>query len=182
MIAPYEWGMMAGMVRAAQLDPVAFSGQYGDLSDRPTLTPAALGAATTAQGVKADSALQPAGGAVTVPGVVVGTAFQAVDPTKPALLWAMVDVDFALADAGTLADIFELRIGPTAASVNGQTGLSSVPTTGRQSVTGIALTVGLGVGSRTPLPGFLPVGWWALVRRVSGTRAVVANVTAQAFG
>lgn len=42
------------------LAPVATSGIYSDLTGRPDLSPAALGAATTAQGLLAASALQPA--------------------------------------------------------------------------------------------------------------------------
>lgn len=56
------------------LAPVATSGSYADLTSKPTIpaTPGDIGAATTAQGAKADTALQPAAVGVSVAGLTAG--------------------------------------------------------------------------------------------------------------
>lgn len=98
---------------------------------------------------------------------VVGTAAQALDPTRPALLTINVMITQNLTLAGTLTDVMELRIGPDKAGVEAGTSGVALDEAG-QSLTGIAVSIGMGNSMRLPMKAFLPAGWWYAIRRVQG--------------
>lgn len=109
-------------------------------------------------------------------GVVVGTAYQADTPSKVHLLCVTMDTAYSVTLAGTSTDEVELRIGPDATVATGggyQAG------TARWSLTGIAVTIGMGIGDRTPMPILLPVGWYFAIRRLAGTGATIKAVKLQ---
>lgn len=109
-------------------------------------------------------------------GVVVGTAYQADVPTKVNLLCVTMDTAYTVTLAGTSTDEVELRIGPDASVATGggyQAG------TARWSLTGIAVTIGMGIGDRTPMPILLPAGWYFAIRRLAGTGATIKAVKLQ---
>lgn len=109
------------------------------------------------------------------------TAYQATDNTKPSFISAMIDTAYSITVAGTQADTVELRIGSSSTGL--ATGASGTAVaTFRASLTGIALTVGLGLGQRNQLSAMLPAAWYWCVRRVSGSTATIASATDQALG
>lgn len=130
----------------------------------------------------------PPSGPVTIPvsspnavTPVFGTAAQATDPTKPSFVSAMIDTVYSITVAGTMADTVELRIGPTQATVANGTGGAAVATF-RASLTGIALTIGLGLGQRNQLSAMLPTAWYYALRRVAGTTATISSASDQSIG
>lgn len=117
----------------------------------------------------------------TVVSPVFGTAYAATTPTKPSFISAMIDAAYSITVAGTMADTVELRIGPVQATVANGTGGTAVATF-RASLTGIALTIGLGLGQRNQLSALVPVGWFWALRRVAGTTATISSATDQSIG
>lgn len=109
------------------------------------------------------------------------TAYQATDPTKPAVLSAMIETIYTVSVASTLADTVELRIGSVQATVANGTGGTAVATF-RTSLTGITLSIGMGTINRNQLTGFLPTGWFFALRRISGTTATIQGAFDQAVG
>lgn len=109
---------------------------------------------------------------------VLGTARQAADSTKPALISTMVRADYSLTVAGNLTDTVEIRIGATAAAAQGGAGGIQVAEC-VFGVTGIALTVGLGIQQQNQMTAHLPAGWFFCVRRTAGTRAAIVTTMSQ---
>lgn len=109
------------------------------------------------------------------------TAYQATDNTKPSWVSVMIDTAYSITVAGTQADTVELRIGSTSTGlVAGSSGTAVA--TFRASLTGIALTIGLGLGQRNQLGSLLPAAWWYAVRRVAGSTATISSATDQSLG
>lgn len=131
------------------------------------------------------SVVGPAGPAnVGTPAAVTpafGTAYQATDPTKVAFISAAIQTVYSITIAGTQTDEVELRIGPVQATVaNGTAGVAQAGF--RSSLTGIALTIGLGNTQRSQVCALLPVGWYYAFRRVAGTAATIVDARDQALG
>lgn len=112
--------------------------------------------------------------------VVIGTAYQAPDPTKAAHINLMLESNYVTTLAGTSADELEVRIGPTNAVTGASGGTQAA--TWKTSLTGITLTIGLGLIQRNPVPIMLPIGWYFCVRRLSGTAAIISSAVAQPLG
>ena len=107
-----------------------------------------------------------------------GTAYQAANPAKAALISVMVETAYTITVAGTQSDTVELRIGPVQATVANGTGGTAVATF-KTSLTGIALTIGLANVQRNQLSALLPPGWFYALRRVAGTTATVQGAFEQ---
>lgn len=125
----------------------------------------------------AGQAFTPATPVVVTP--VFGTAYQAADPTKPALISIMSRATYAITLAATFTDTVELRIGAVAADVAAGTGASIKVAEAIFGVTGIALTVGMALDQENQLVATLPIGWYYAVRRTNGTRAVIGPCVSQ---
>lgn len=108
--------------------------------------------------------------------VAFATAYQVADPLKAAHINIMIESAYTTTIAGTSADEVEIRIGSTNAVA---TGGGSQVATWKTSLTGIALTVGLGLIQRNPVSFMLPPGWFFAVRRLSGTTATIISTAAQ---
>lgn len=104
---------------------------------------------------------------------------QAADPTKPAQISIMTRATYSITLAATFTDTVELRIGPVAADVAAGTGASIKYAEAIFGVTGIALTVGMGLDQENQLLATLPIGWYFAVRRTNGTRAVIGTCISQ---
>ena len=100
--------------------------------------------------------------------VAFGTPQQAPDPTKPALVTVEVETSYTVTVAGNSTDEVELRVGPASAGLAAGTSGARASST-RQSLTGIALVVGLAQADRTPLTALIPAGGWFCMRRLAGT-------------
>lgn len=174
MIVPYVWGIPGPKGDQGPAGPAGSAGPKGDTGAKGDT--GSVGA-TGAQGPKGDTGATGATGVGLSPGIpydkaspTIGTAFRADDLTKMHLLCVTVDSAYSITLAGTQSDEVELRIGPDATVATGggyQAG------TARWSLTGIAVSVGMGIGDRTPMPILLPVGWYFAVRRLSGTTATI---------
>lgn len=103
-----------------------------------------------------------------------GTAYQAANPAKPAMVSIMTRATYNITVAATYTDTVELRIGPVAADVVAGTGASIKYAEAIFGITGIALAVGMGLDQENQLVAVLPTGWYYAVRRTNGTRAVIA--------
>lgn len=110
---------------------------------------------------------------------VFGTAYQAADPTKPALISIMTRATYSITVAATYTDTVELRIGPDAASAANATAGSIKVAEAIFGITGIALAVGMGLDQENQLVATLPIGWYFAVRRTNGTRAIISNSVSQ---
>jgi hypothetical protein len=91
----------------------------------------------------------------------------------------MLESNYLTTLAGTSADEVEIRIGSTNAVA---TGGGNQVATWKTSLTGIALTVGMGIIQRSPVAFMLPAGWYFSVRRLSGTTATIVSTLAQPLG
>ena len=110
-----------------------------------------------------------------------GTAQQATDPTKPSLVCAVLQTVYTITVAGTAADTDELRWGSNQTTV--ANGTSGVAVQGfSSSLTGIALSIGMGTISRSQLCALIPAGYYWALRRISGTTATIIGVTDQSLG
>lgn len=106
------------------------------------------------------------------------TAYQATDPTKPAFVSIIVDVNHVVTIAGLLSDELELRIGPDANVVAASpTGYAVAKF--KKSIKGIALVVGLEIGQTGQMATALPVGWYYGVKKVAGTAATISSAMVQ---
>jgi len=104
---------------------------------------------------------------------------QAADPTKPAMISIMTRATYNITLAATFTDTVELRIGPVAAEVAAGTGASIKFAEAIFGITGIALTVGMGLDQENQLVATLPIGWYFAVRRTNGNRAVLGTCVSQ---
>lgn len=130
--------------------------------------------ATGAQGV----GLSPGTGITTA--VTLGVAFRATDTTKPHFLSVMIDVAYSITLAATLADVVELWVGPVSADVaSGNTATAKRVASFRSSLTGIAVSIGMGSGDRGQLTWLVPAGHYCAVRRTTGTTATISEVFMQ---
>lgn len=110
-----------------------------------------------------------------------GTAYATAVPTKPSFISAVIDAAYTVTVIGTQSDTVELRVGPNQAQVAAGTGGFRVASF-RASVTGIALVVGMGLGQGNQISGWVPVGWFWAIRRVTGTTATITNAIEQTLG
>lgn len=108
---------------------------------------------------------------------VLGTALQ-LSASKPARATVMVRADYALTVAGNLSDTIELRIGATAAAAQGGAGGVQVAEC-VFGLTGIALSVGMGIQQQNQMTADVPAGWYVCVRRTSGSRAAIVSAIKQ---
>lgn len=108
-----------------------------------------------------------------------GTATQAADPSRPALISVMTRASYSITLAATFTDTVELRIGAVAADVAAGTGASIKVAEAIFGVTGIALTIGMALDQENQLVATLPIGWYYAVRRTNGTRAVIGPCVSQ---
>lgn len=130
--------------------------------------------ATGAQGI----GLAPGTGITTA--VTLGTSFRATDTTKPHFLSVMIDVAYSITLAATLADVVELWVGPVSADVaSGNTATAKRVASFRSSLTGIAVSIGMGSGDRRQLTWLVPPGHYCAVRRTTGTTATISEVFMQ---
>jgi len=112
--------------------------------------------------------------------VTLGAAFRATDTTKSHFLSVMIDVAYSITVAAALADVVELWVGPVAADVAaGNTTTAKRVASFRSSLTGIALSVGMGSGDRGQLTWLVPAGHYCAVRRTTGTTATISEVFMQ---
>lgn len=107
--------------------------------------------------------------------LTVGTVYQATDKTKPAQIYVNTDVSFqltllALAPSSEV----ELRIGPSATGLAAGTSGFGVTRT-RLSLTGLTAVVGMALGTGDQLTAQLPVGWYFVVRVVSGSGVTITS-------
>lgn len=122
--------------------------------------------------------LSPGTGITTA--VTLGTSFRATDTTKPHFLSVMVDVAYSITLAATLADVVELWVGPVSADVaSGNTATAKRVASFRSSLTGIAVSIGMGSGDRGQLTWLVPAGHYCALRRTSGTTATISEVFMQ---
>lgn len=181
MIIPYGWTSATAGPPGPQ-GPKGDTGATGPKGDTGAVGPkgdtGATGAKgdTGATGPKGDTGATGAAGVGLSPGipadktVAIGTAYQADVSAKVNFLCVTVDSAYSITVAGTQSDELELRIGPDASVASGggyQAG------TAKWSLTGLAVTIGMGIGDRTPMPILLPAGWFFAVRRLSGTTATI---------
>lgn len=147
-----------------------------------TGAPGATGSVGATGGVGATGPTGPAnvGGLNTIT-TAFGTAQQATDPTKPSFVSAIIQTVYAITIAGTAADTVELRYGSNATTVANGTGGVSVPAFA-SSLTGIALSIGMGTISRSQVCALIPVGYYWALRRISGTTATIIAATDTSLG
>lgn len=119
-------------------------------------------------------------GAPSARTVVFGTAYQATDKTKTALISVMVETIYTVTLAGTQSDTVELRVGPDAATVANGTGGTAIATF-KSSLTGIAVSIGMSNTQRNQLSALIPPNWYFCLRRVTGTTATVQGAFDQAL-
>ena len=108
-----------------------------------------------------------------------GVAYQAVDPTRPAMIAATVNTQYTVTIAGTQADEVNLRIGPDSSVSSGGGFVVGIA---KQSLTGITLSIGMAMGDSTFIPAMIPANWWYSFVRVSGTTATILEATVQSVG
>lgn len=142
------------------------------------MTPAAMTAVVTPI-IDAEIALMNQFGQPVSRSLALATAFQATDPTKPALVTVNLTSVANLTLAAGTTNTADIVIGATAA-VAGGTG--TVIAKYRNSLTG-SLVVGLNIntdsGVTIALP--LPVGWFFAIRQTSGT-VVITSAFDQSMG
>lgn len=112
---------------------------------------------------------------------VFGTAQQASDPTMPAMVTVTIETVYAITIANTQTDTIELRIGPDKTTVENGTGGYPV-STWKSSLTGIALSIGMGQTNRSPVFAALDAGWFWCLRRLVGSTATIVSAYDQAVG
>lgn len=120
-------------------------------------------------------------GAPVARSISFGTAYQATDPTKPAAIYATVETTYTITIAGTQQDTVEIRVGTDATTVANGTSGTAVDSF-RSSLTGVALTIGMGQVQRGPLVAIIPVGGYFALRRVVGSNASIISCVEQPFG
>lgn len=121
-------------------------------------------------------------GAPTAITPTFGTAYQAANPSKPAVITAMIRTAYSISIAGTQADTVELRIGASSADIIAGTGTSKAVGSFEASLTGIAISIGMAQISRNELVAHLPAGWYYGLFRVAGTTATVQSAFDQSVG
>lgn len=101
------------------------------------------------------------------------TAYQAQDPTRPAILNINLNSVASLTLGGGTTNTADIVIGPTAAVASGT---GTVIGKYRNTLTG-ALVVGLAVNSdaSSQIQFLLPIGWYWAVRQTSGTIVIVST-------
>lgn len=104
---------------------------------------------------------------------VLGTAYQA---TVASLVSVMTRATYSITLAATLTDTVELRIGPDATVA---TGGGTKVAEAIFGLTGIAVSIGMGIDQENQLTALVPAGWYWSVRRTAGTRAVIASAITQ---
>jgi hypothetical protein len=154
-------------------------GAKGDKGDTGSTGPQGATGAIGATGPAGANGVGVAPGAPAAMTVAFATAYQAADNTKAAHINVMLESNYLTTIAGTSSDEVEIRIGSTNAVA---TGGGNQVATWKTSLTGIALTVGMGIIQRSPVAFMLPAGWYFSVRRLSGTTATIVSTLAQPLG
>jgi len=154
-------------------------GPKGDKGDTGNTGPQGVVGPTGATGSTGAAGVGIAPSAPAAMTVTFATAYQASDNSKAAHINVMLESNYLTTLAGTSADEVEIRIGPTNAVA---TGGGNPVATWKTSLTGIALTVGMGIIQRSPVAFMLPAGWYFSVRRLSGTTATIVSTLAQPLG
>lgn len=98
------------------------------------------------------------------------TAYQAVDPTKPAMITVIVDLTTTVAVGAPQANTVELIIGPTSAVAAGSGTLADT----YRSDLSVTL-ISLGFTGRQKVFALLPVGYFWAIRRTSGTGITIVS-------
>lgn len=162
------------------------TGSQGPIGPQgPTGPAGATGATGPAGATGATGSIGPQGvglspGTGITTAVTLGTAFRATDTTKPHFLSVMIDVAYSITLAATLADVVELWVGPVSADVaSGNTATAKRVASFRSSLTGIAVSIGMGSGDRGQLTWLVPAGHYCAVRRTTGTTATISEVFMQ---
>lgn len=112
--------------------------------------------------------------------VSFGTAYQSPDTTYSTVVSIMIETTYTITIANTQADEVELRVGPDATSVANGSGGNSVASF-KSSLTGIALSVGMGTVNRQQMVGFIPPSWYFAVRRLVGSVAIIQAASWQSM-
>lgn len=147
--------VIVGMVSGAA--PVADSGNYNDLTNKPTIPPAYVAGMPIARTL------------------ALATAYQATDPTKSALLSITLTSTASLSLSGGTTITGDALIGLTAAVA---AGTGTIVAKYRNSLTG-ALTIGLNIStdSAQTINFLLPAGAYFAIRQTAGTTlAILAAV------
>lgn len=111
--------------------------------------------------------------------VTLGAAFRATDTTKAHFLSVMIDVAYSITVAAALQDVIELWVGPNSADVASGGATARRVASFRSSLTGIALSIGMGSGDRVQLTWLVPAGHYCAARRTTGTTATISEVFMQ---
>lgn len=161
--------------------------EWALMSDLPISDAQALAFAGQNQQINALSLA--VGGKLGMPGAPVArtlalaTLYQAIDPTKPAIVSLGVETNYTVTLASVLEDIVELRIGAPGDKdklLNGSGGVAVASF--RSSLKGLAVTIGMVQAQRSQLLAVLPTGWYFAVRRTVGTTATIQGAIEQPFG
>ncbi len=110
--------------------------------------------------------------------IALDTAYQSPTPAKSHFLSVMIDVSYSITVAASLTDTVELWVGTTSAVA---TGTGTKIASFRSALTGIAISIGMASGDRGQLCGMIPPNYYFAVRRVSGSRATIAEAFTQAL-
>lgn len=106
----------------------------------------------------------------------LATAYQASDPTKPAVVTVMIDLSTSVS-IGSVTQTVELIMGSTSAVASG-TGTLADSWANALTVTLISITM----AGRQKLTCQLPVGWFFAVRRTVGTGMSISSAFDQSVG
>ncbi len=104
--------------------------------------------------------------------VSLATAYQAQDPTRPAVININMNSVASLTLGGGTTNTADIVIGPTAAVASGT---GTVIGKYRNTMTG-AVIVGVGVNTdaSSQIQFLLPIGWFYAVRQTSGTVTIIS--------
>ena len=140
---------------------IAFSGSYNDLINKPTIPSAVVVGPPNTRSVS------------------LATAYQATDPTKPAMVTISVTSTAGLTLGGGTTNSADLLIGATSAVA---TGTGTAIGKYLSSLTGtLVIGVAINNGQTTTYTLPLPAGWYFAVRQTSGSVSVV-NAFDQSIG
>ncbi len=159
-----DWTAVSGVARILNkptLSAVALTGNYNDLLNKP----AAPGALTV--------------GGPNSRSLLVGSAYQATDTTKPAIVTITFNSTASLSLSGGTTVLGEVRIGSTnSVATGGGTAVGSY----KNSLTG-TLAIGLNIqtDSYNTVTFVLPAGWFFSPRQVSGTGLQIVSAFDQSI-
>lgn len=180
-----DWAAVSGptmILNKPALATVATSGLYNDLGGKPSL------ATVATSGSYVDLSNKPSipsqytysVGAPTSRSLSLGTAYQAIDNTKPSEITITLTSTAALTLGGGSTFEADLIIGSTSAVASGT---GTVVGKYKNSLTG-TLVVGLAINNaQTTMHKLsLPAGWYFAIRQITGTGISVVSAYDQAIG